>query len=248
MSAFIKKKIDNDINLYLYSERGKLDLLYHYYLNSLHKFSILLESCTNKNDSLGGLVSGYKSFTLFSEFDLGKEGFGSPDGCIVTDNGFVIFIEGKNIKFQDSLKLPNKGNIKGFNSSINGQIELRWRFINAFLHMQGDKISERNILLDEYKEFDVFYENTKRKAFETSNDAKYRRLADKDLLKDISEIFKNISIEKVFFLVVTKDTDYPEHEINKIRLIDYASKNSINNSEKVFHFNIDKILELCNAC
>lgn len=249
MSSFVKKVITNEIELYLYSERGKLDLLYFYFLNSIDNFSKLLNSCKNLNGNLSNYIKKYNSFTLFTEFDLGNEGFGSPDGCIITDNGYVIFIEGKNVSFKESFKSPEKKNINGFNSSLNGQIELRWRFINAMLNKKENKISEKYLKLpSQYKDMDVFYNNGKRRELDDKDDAKYRRLIEIDLLKDILEIFNNnISLDKVFFLIITKDNNYPSEEIEKIRLLDYNNGNTINSSKKVFYYCIDDILKLCNA-
>ena len=68
---------------------------------------------------------------IFSELDLGKkEGFGCPDGAIYFEhNGkkTMILIEVKANETYAKSYNPKKKYKKGYNSTIKGQLELRWR-------------------------------------------------------------------------------------------------------------------------
>jgi hypothetical protein len=100
---------------------------------------------------------------VYTEFDLGAEGFGCPDGGLLLEgqrgNAFG-FIEGKAIPLELSFKDPkvisaatkdidwdaaDMADIESlmrqntYNSSGNGQHELRWRFVNALGTLRADK-------------------------------------------------------------------------------------------------------------
>jgi hypothetical protein len=96
----------------------------------------------------------------FGEFQLGPSGFGSPDGGFLgihaihaTLHKAFVFIEAKAVleraSFQDPAVVSQRidgmdwngldeqdlarlSNANTINSSLNGQVELRWRFVNAF--------------------------------------------------------------------------------------------------------------------
>jgi len=196
------------------------------------------------------IAGEFDKATVISEFDLGKSGFGCPDGCIITDNGFAIFIEGKNHKFKKGIMKLNSKSYEGFNSSINGQFELRWRFMNALL-MGNKSVSEREIALcgqlpEKYKETDVFYLSDERLKYPKTDAKNYRRLTDRPLIEDLNELFKNTNLDKTYFLAITSDDSYPDrNDVETIRFFDYKQPgHGINATKKVFHFNINNTMNL----
>jgi hypothetical protein len=142
------------IRLWLYSERGVISCLFHHLLSKDPGF--LLNNAHNFSGQTLGAVTGLlpNRYTVLTEFCLGtKHGFGCPDGALLgQDNNrqsSFVFIEAKAIPmaqaYQDPAVAaapiqhhnwqapPQEAWIRHntFNSSINGQIELKWRFANA---------------------------------------------------------------------------------------------------------------------
>jgi hypothetical protein len=69
---------------------------------------------------------------IFSELDFGKQGFGCPDGAIYFENNGIstmILIE---VKADESYAKSCKK--KKYNSTIKGQLELRWRMKELILN------------------------------------------------------------------------------------------------------------------
>ena len=161
MSKFYTIDHPPNRRLRLYSERG---LLTHFFHDMLVMDPVpMLEAAKNSD---GGLmvnildIGALKSFTVYTEFELGPQGFGSPDGGLLLvgeRRRAFIFIEGKAIPFAHSFKDPeltakpiqNRNwqaldleplmRQNKFNSSINGQIELKWRFVNALRAHQAEQ-------------------------------------------------------------------------------------------------------------
>jgi hypothetical protein len=70
--------------------------------------------------------------TIFSELNLGSEGFGSPDGAVFVEgpDPSMVFLETKlNESYEASCRRSD------YNSTIRGQLELRWRLTE--LHRSG---------------------------------------------------------------------------------------------------------------
>jgi hypothetical protein len=171
----------NDPRLLLYSERG---LMSHLLLSLLATdLGLVLDAATNANGArLREAIGNPGQFRLLTEFDLGKAGFGCPDGGILIDpdgpEPCFVFVEAKLGTFDSEFIAPQtsawvhhqgqqaggwervRKKIGGFNSSSNGQLELRWRFVTA-LRLAGTAGTVREqppvCLSPELMANDVFY-------------------------------------------------------------------------------------------
>jgi len=179
---------------------------------------------------------------IFSELDLGKkEGFGCPDGAIYFEYkkddktiSTMILIEVKaNETYVESYN-PKKEYKKGYNSTIKGQLELRWRmkellfnecFCNDNPNEYNDEkktyLREIGSVRDFYVEdkdaevkplpHDRFYDNKDENSL-----ASWRRLIVNETGKDKDKSGVKKFIDKlqgceneVYFLVISKDEKNP---------------------------------------
>ena len=187
---------------------------------------------------------------IFSELDLGKTvGFGCPDGAIYFEhNGKkkMILIEVKaNETYEDSCKLketkkkkddPNEEENSqeyedGYNSTIKGQLELRWRMKELLLNkcFCDNKLtpySEGKKYLREIESMRVFYSSKNSQPhdeFYTDEKnskntlASWRRLIinetgkdnDKSGVKKFIDELQKCKNDEVYFLVISKDRSNP---------------------------------------
>lgn len=151
MAKFYRLKGNSADPIWVYSERGVLGYAFSTFL--VESPGLILTSAINGNGTpLSDAVGSPSGHRVLTEFELGSEGFGNPDvGLLIqtdTRTSFV-FIEGKAVAFRQSWKQPStlttteaqgisdhdldvRCRSNSFNSSINGQLELRWRFVNSF--------------------------------------------------------------------------------------------------------------------
>lgn len=264
MGKFYSHEIDDKKRICLYSERGVLSYLYSYLmLNSLE--SVLKEAKNSKKESLDQIVefSQDTKYTILQEFDLGSEGFGSPDGGLLLESNELktfVFIEGKAISFDSSFQSPKRieimvdkldpnsasfetlRNKNNYNSSINGQLELRWRFINSFRRAKKKKelvVTEQFLNVPpEYLKVDRFYWRRKLKP-QKSEPTDWRRVNMNIDLQPLYDLLK--SVDQFILLAITSDKEYPEN-LSKTRLFD-ENGNFITNYEKYLFWLPLKIIE-----
>jgi len=192
---------------------------------------------------------------IFSELDLGKkEGFGCPDGAIYFEYkkddktiSTMLLIEVKaNETYEESYN-PDQEYKKGYNSTIKGQFELRWRMKEILLnkcfcdnkltpYTKGKKyLREIESVRDFYVEdkdqpHDRFYSKNKMNAKNLL--ARWRRLIinetgeenDESGVKKFIDELQGCENE-VYFLVISKDTENP---------FDSDDQNKPTNSKVVF--------------
>ena len=101
--------------------------------------------------------------------EVGCSNFGSPDLIMVCkteeERPYCVFIEAKVIGYEDSAKSIKKGmRNKQFNSSINGQISLKYRMAIALSQWSDQKknLIEPNDLFEKYKSWNGFNEDRKK--------------------------------------------------------------------------------------
>lgn len=167
MGEFFVRREGESGELWLYSERGLVSYLVHYLLPKA-PIPVLREATNGRQTLYDAIGAPIVRHTAIGEFNLNPEGFGCPDGGFlgVHENLLKVFafVEAKAVlekaSFQDpavvaksidgvdwdtipkeSLEKHCRDNT--FNSSLNGQIELRWRFVNAF--RQGHRGREMRI-------------------------------------------------------------------------------------------------------
>ena len=199
---------------------------------------------------------------IFSELDLGKTvGFGCPDGAIYFEYkkgdetiSTMILIEVKaNETYEESCKLKETKKKKddlneeensqeyedGYNSTIKGQLELRWRMKELLLnkcfcdnklnpYSEGKKyLREIEIMRDFYtfknsQPHDEFYTDEKNSK---NTLASWRRLIinetgkdnDKSGVKKFIDELQKCKNEEVYFLVISKDTVNPFDKVSDLQ-------------------------------
>ena len=118
------------INIAYYSESGWLSFFLNF-LFSISPFEYLcfFEDPQRNHPFLS--ISKINEISIFNQMDLDeKSGFGSVDGAIYFDIGsenYFIFIHTINNKYKEACSIPEKNRL-AFNKTINGRIELTYRF------------------------------------------------------------------------------------------------------------------------
>jgi hypothetical protein len=149
MSQWYEHQKTHGNHLWLYSERGLISHLFCHLLAD-HLDFVLDNAKDVDGTTLRQEIGEYRSHTTLTEYELGPQGFGTPDGSFMTtapERCCFVFVEAKQDSFVNSCKAPDPKshealsvpgldidklcNKNKFNSSINGQLELRWRFVNA---------------------------------------------------------------------------------------------------------------------
>jgi hypothetical protein len=243
MGTFYTIQYPENKRLMLYSERGLLSHLFHDMLIA-DPFP-MLEAATNATGiSLRKAldIQHVQGFAVYTEFDLGAQGFGSPDGGLLLigeRRRAFIFIEGKAILFPLSFKDPDvvaqpirdlnwdlldldrimRDNI--FNSSINGQMELKWRFVNALrkspLSASNQQfVTEQAVKLPlEILKCDRFYWRRRLNPRPEVTDD-WRRV---EVGGELRQLFKDLRpVEDYYLLAITADTEAPVDYLKRIRL------------------------------
>lgn len=246
MGEFYQPKQDD--RLWLYSERGLMSYLFLECLKN--DLSPILDHAvaingTRLRDAVGP-EAGRRRHRVFSEFDLGKRyGFGCPDGGILIgvaeNNPCFVFVEGKAVPFDTEYRAPQtwayiqtrlqehdarkviRPIINGFNSSVNGQLELRWRFVNAFRACGGNGvISEKRVVRvsEEHLANDVFYLKA---GFAPMNtlDSNWRSVDLRGSLVHLAEALR--PVKEFLLLSITADRHVPPR-LSQIRLTDEAGE------------------------
>ena len=222
-----------------YSERGLMS--YFMFIDLPKYLPEFLQALNFPNDVKNPFNENITKAIIFSELDLGKkEGFGCPDGAIYFEhNGkkTMILIEVKANETYAKSYNPKKKYKKGYNSTIKGQLELRWRmkellFNECFCNDELKKCNEekkkylreigsvRDFYLKDEDEkvkpqpHDRFY--TKNKMDDENSLASWRRLIinetgeenDESGVKKFIDELQGCENE-VYFLVISKDTENP---------------------------------------
>lgn len=144
-----------------YGERGLLAYLFHELLRDDPR--PMLEAARSPDgttllSAITEIIGELRGWMVYTELDLGAQGFGCPDGGLLLKGergNMFVPIEGKAVRFKFSFQDPkvvsaaNKdidwdavdtADIESlmrqntYNSSGNGQHELKWRFVNAITH------------------------------------------------------------------------------------------------------------------
>lgn len=243
MGKFYTVETARNKRIRLYSERGLLAYLFHKLM--LADPLPMLGAAKSPNGAVLENVidiGDLRSHTVYTEFDLGAEGFGCPDGGLLLEGRrgkAFVFIEGKAILFALSFKDPklvssairdihwdsaDVGNLvrqNKFNSSINGQMELKWRFVNALRTLRADKggtqvATEQTVTLPkEVLECDRFYWR-RRLAPRKDHPGDWRRVEVGRDLQPLLEDFQGV--QQFFLLSITTDDTIPGDFLRRIRL------------------------------
>jgi len=238
------KPSKTDLQFGCYSERGLMSYFMFVELPELMPKFLKALSFPEGVESRFNDITITKAI-IFSELDLGKkEGFGCPDGAIYFEyNGkkTMILIEVKANEIYEKSYNPKKEYKKGYNSTIKGQLELRWRMKELLLNecFCNDNPNEYNdrkktylreiermrdfYVKDKSQPHDRFY--TKNKMDDENSLASWRRLIinetgeenDESGVKKFIDELQKCKNEEVYFLVISKDTGNPFDKVSDLQ-------------------------------
>jgi len=235
MATWYSPANPDDDRLLLYSERGVMAYLFISLLREQPE--LILDNAQNGDGTtLRDSIEGVKNIRLLTEFELGNKGFGCPDsGLLLQDNEdrwHFVFVEAKTEPWAVSHQGPTQRTPEElsslsyseldrlcvrdkFNSSINGQLELRWRFVNAFRNTPEnlDLVIERNVP-ELLMKSDRFYWRRRLLVDETKN-SDWRRVQMGTGLRPLRELLLSVE-DRFHLLTITTDTSRPE--MNDVRL------------------------------
>jgi len=202
------------VNIAYYSEREWLSFFLNFLLPQRPlEYLSFFENGRESKPFL--LIDEAINFVIFNRIDLGgKTGFGVADGGIYFETkkkNYFIFIQAINKIYMEGCNIPEKSKLD-FHKSINGRLELNYRFTLALkyaLNKQSvDKIiSEKLFYLHEsYIKTDKFYIIPGKKF----DDKKARKMKvnKEEATENSMGIFFNESTE-FYYLTVTTDMGNP---------------------------------------
>lgn len=200
MANFFRYRNKNEkqpnVTLGCYSERGIMSYYFFNFLpnEGIEHFINLITTGNYENETPQewkdiNIQEADIEAIIYSELDLGKGGFGSPDGAVyfkIGEEAYFIFIEAK---FNESYKQSCKK--KNYNSTLKGQLELKNRFVEA-LYGEDEKVEVKNIIVKDF-------ENTE------SNESK-RTLELKEGVYKFCKIFEKVDKSNIYYLGITKES------------------------------------------
>lgn len=233
-----------DDTLWVYSERGLLAYLFHVLLRQDQGIALILNNAVNKHGAtLAATVGNVEKHRLLTEHSLGSDGFGCPDGGVFLGdaNGFerFVFVEGKRERFLEEFIAPRhstevlddlrdlgrqavRKKIKGFSSSINGQLELRWRFVNALRSTKDaevvSELASRPSI--ELQANDVFYLRYDFRP-DPNNRTHWRSVDMRTDLRCFQDLLRPVN--DFYLLAITADAEFPRG-MDSIRLFDASGQ------------------------
>jgi hypothetical protein len=177
---------------------------------------------------------------IIVEPDFGKKGFGSPDAVISmnvqgANDRKIFFIEAKRDTFRNASEDKAKRSEKGFNSSLNGQLELKYRFTRALKNWNAPATA---------------IEEDPGWILKTEYDKDQKTLQNPHVLTDvISKYGLKTTIENYYYIVLTTDTTNPLEKLDQNiqpEFFDNTGNDCWNDlRQKQFGwFNFDKIKKL----
>jgi len=176
-----------------YSERGLISYLmfrYFYKEKNLKNFLKQIQLIDNQQNPFRSNLrkTPINSIRIFSECDLGD--FGCPDGIIAFEfntNKYLIFIEAK---LNESVEQSNKG--KRYGSTINGQLELKWRMFYSYFELNQKERIEENDDLHKFYEKD----NVQQRILNLNSNG---------VALLFENYFKKVDAKNIFFIALTNE-------------------------------------------
>lgn len=245
---------ENAIKYGCYSERGIMSYFVFRQLPTLlSQFLSHLTSLTGKalpfnevslNDQLSNV-------TLFGELEFGNRGFGSPDGAVyfeLDQQAILMFIE---VKFNETYQRSNNKPIDKYNSTLKGQLELKWRMMSSYflglIHEENcDYIVESDAQIASYGASDTKYKFQS----EAPPGRKARRCL--AMREGVGEFFarfvkSKITINDVYFVGITQDTENPFAENENLpQFIQQDGASDKSAYDRLCWVSSNNILSLCD--
>lgn len=133
--------------------------------------------------------------------EIGLADFGNPDLMLICrtkgdDQPYCVFVEAKAICYQFSMGNNSNGMSPGFNSTINGQISLKYRFAKAL----GNPISSKNEVVESEPMFAAY----KQQLLDYSH--KPRHLRKPEILRLLNDLgLMSLGEDRCYYVVLTWD-------------------------------------------
>lgn len=200
-------------NFMFYGERGIVNGLVLDIYDNLDRLKKILRAISWCGEQSSDWISDIQNVFYLIEPGFGQ--FGQPDLIIICQlcNGthrFVI-IETKTTLYHDSAKQNDKGmDVKGYNSSINGQLSLDYRLTLALQDYDDNRkaVEEPSPIFEWYK-----------KRLKETRD-KPRKVRKRQLIDEIViPYLKGLKLQNTFFVAMTTDKD-----TNPLKLVDDNTK------------------------
>jgi hypothetical protein len=201
------------VTLGCYSERGIMSYFMFRVLASRLSEFLALAQFSNGNPNRLKLDGPPQDIALFSELDFGNEGFGKPDGAIWfrhRDRPHLVLME---VKLNQSYRAACSPTAS-YNSTIRGQLELKWRLMRLFKAGQivtddgVQYVAECDPMLAFYRDKDRIYSRSAVGGPLVLGNRRRLRL-----VQGVGEFFQRFvtpcAFEDIFYIALTVDTGNP---------------------------------------
>ena len=187
-------------SLVLWGERGMITgLLIDLYRGSKSdSWSHFLEKCCYSSSPARTSI---RSVSVVVEPDFSNEGFGHPDGIIKfgleDGSSTVVILEAKRMPYGKACAAPSTRGGIGYNSTLNGQLELN--------HCLALALSEHQVDGLELREPDWILHSP----YNSDRRSKLRSLKNQAVIEKIVRPFSGLPFRSYFHLVITADRSDP---------------------------------------
>jgi len=213
---------------------------------------LVIQAQDQNGVTLGEVITPVLSHLTLAEFELGPQGFGTPDGALFIDSGekkSFVFVEAKQGAYtycQPRPKTPQE--LSGlqinidrlcrenkFNSTINGQLEMRWRFVNALLcarERSSHLVTEQHVNLHPaLMSCDRFYWRLYLRPVDNITEH-WRRVDMATEHRCLYDLLSQVPPDHFFLLAITDDVEPPDFR-NTLRFYDRARR-EVGTDRRVF--------------
>ena len=193
-------------NTQWYGERGIVNAVVTYinHKNRLERLKKFLKAIKWGSNNKPGWICDVSDFKIIVE--LGLSEFGDPDLIIVcevkNEGRYCVFIEAKVCQYEKSMCNNEEGmKKKRFNSSINGQLSLKYRFataLNNWNENDNQALSEPEYIYQSYK-----------KDLNDDSRCSPRKIVKPKIINNILEPLglRNLDKDRFYFVAWTWDND-----------------------------------------
>ena len=188
-------------SLTLWGERGLVTSLFTdlHLASDMEPWERLLNCCTFPDNQWSGQRP--RSISVVVEPDFSNTGFGHPDAIfkVTFESGSVVvfIVEAKRLPYNKSCSLPSGRGGAGFNSSLNGQLELNHCLALA---LQSYKDSEPELVEPEW----ILHT-----PYGLERRGRRRALKNRAVIEQVAAPFSALAFRSYFHLVISPDQSDP---------------------------------------
>ena len=212
-------------NFYYWSERGLVTTFFLdlYQIKGFSGISEFISLIDFNNKKIKIIKDRIISIDIVIEPSFSNKGFGKPDAVFsinFSDQKLVFILEAKIGTYLNSSKDKSSRGKEGFNSCLNGQLELNYCLAMALEKFKtGDRVLiEPDWILDT--------------PYNRDRNGRLRRLQKSNVLKNIVSKFASEPMKNYYHVIVTNDNENPFLTVNKDNLPELFIKKTINGELK----------------